>query len=125
GVMLLKNGKTLHKTIAATTRPRPVWLLMSTVGSHWTSMAKQLMDIPAFRTSITECYEILKKFDFDLMEVLNSDNSNTLSTALSSVLAVNAITLSLIDVIKILGIEPDGFLGYSLGEFGCVYFANG
>lgn len=101
---------------------RPIVWLFSGLGSQWTAMGKSLMQINHFRESILKCHNILKnKFDFDLINVITSDDEAILASLYNSIVAIAAIQIALTDVLKSLEIRMDYVIGHSAGEMVCAY----
>ncbi|GBM39322.1 Fatty acid synthase [Araneus ventricosus] len=96
---------------------------MTGMGCQWPGMGLQLMEIDAFAKSLRKSAETLKPYGVDLFEILQPD-SNSLNLhrkIINSFTSICAIQIALIDVLKILGISPDGIVGHSTGELLCAY----
>ncbi|EDW29179.1 GL18552 [Drosophila persimilis] len=91
------------------------------MGSQWASMAKDLMQMDVFRKSIEHCAEVLARVDFDLIDVLTRSTERTFDNMLYSFVSVSAVQVALTDLLKTLGIQPDGIIGHSAGELGAAY----
>lgn len=86
------------------------------------AMGKSLMQIQQFRESIKKCHNILKKhFDFDLINVITSDDKIIFESIYNSIVAIAAIQIALTDVLKLLEIPMDYVIGHSAGEMICAY----
>lgn len=101
---------------------RPIVWLFPGLGSQWTAMGKSLMQIQKFRKSIFKCHNILKNnFDFDLINVITSDDKAILESLYNSIVAIGAIQIALADFLKSLEIPMDFIIGHSAGEMVCAY----
>lgn len=100
---------------------RPVWFIFSGMGSQWPAMAKDLMRLDVFKNSIKTCSDVLKPFGVNLEDILINGSEATFDNILNSFVSIAAMQVALTDVIKTLGLEPDGIIGHSVGEVGCAY----
>lgn len=100
---------------------RPLWFVFSGMGSQWPAMAKGMMALPMFADSIQKSAKILDPFGIDLITLLTSDNPKALNTIVAPFVAIAAVQIALVDVLREMGIEPDGIVGHSVGELGCAY----
>ncbi|CAH1132765.1 unnamed protein product [Ceutorhynchus assimilis] len=100
---------------------RPVWFVYSGMGSQWTGMAKDLMKIDVYRNTIKRCAAALKPYNVDLEHIMTSDDPTIFDDISNCFSAIAASEIALTDVVRAFGIEPDGFVGHSLGEVGCAY----
>ncbi|CAG2164273.1 unnamed protein product, partial [Oppiella nova] len=100
---------------------RPLWFILSGMGTQWTGMAKGLMGIEIFNRSVRNSAEILKPFDIDLLQLILSDSDESLMSLLGSSLGTAAVQIALIDILRALDLKADGFIGNSLGELLCGY----
>ncbi|MEM9137931.1 MAG: acyltransferase domain-containing protein, partial [Cyanobacteria bacterium P01_F01_bin.42] len=92
---------------------RPVAFLFSGQGSQHSGMAKQLYEeLPEFRQTLDDCAEILKP-DIDLWALLKGDPQNT--AEVQPVLF--ALEYALAKLWMSWGIQPEAFIGHSLGEY--------
>ncbi|XP_035227546.1 LOW QUALITY PROTEIN: fatty acid synthase-like [Stegodyphus dumicola] len=102
---------------------RPVWYIFSGMGTQWPCMAKQLMNLDVFAHSIRQSAEVLKLYGLDLIDLVTNgvkDTSNARSI-IPAFVSIAAVQVALVDILKELGIEPDGIVGHSVGELGCAY----
>lgn len=100
---------------------RPLWYVFSGMGSQWPGMAKDLMRIDIFKNCIKTCSNALKPYGVDLEDILINGTENTFDNVLNSFVSIAAMQVALTDVLKTLGLEPDGIVGHSVGEVGCAY----
>lgn len=99
---------------------RPMVWVFSGMGSQWTEMGSSLMKIPRFRESIENSARIMTPYGLDLIDILTSPR-NAFDLILHSFVGIAAIQIALVDVLRMLGIEPDYVIGHSVGELGCAY----
>ncbi|KAK9504077.1 hypothetical protein O3M35_010502 [Rhynocoris fuscipes] len=100
---------------------KPVWFMFSGMGSQWNKMGADLMVLPTFAKTIFKCHEILLPKGVDLLTIITSPDPEMFNSILHSFVGIAAIQIALVDVLKELGIEPDGIIGHSVGELGCAY----
>lgn len=100
---------------------RPIWYVFSGMGSQWAGMAKDLLKLPQFDQSIRQSAQVLQAEGFDLYNVLKSEDESTFDNVLNSFVSITVMQVALVDLLKTIGIEPDGIVGHSVGELGCAY----
>lgn len=100
---------------------RPIWFIYSGMGSQWASMAKEMMTLDAFRTAINRCADVLRPEGVDLIDILTRSDEARFDNILNSFVSIAAVQVALTDVLRSLGISPDGMVGHSVGELGCAY----
>lgn len=91
------------------------------MGSQWASMAKDMMNIEAFRTAINKCAAVLEPEGVNLIDILVRSDESKFENILNSFVAIAAVQVALTDCLNTLGITPDGMIGHSVGELGCAY----
>lgn len=99
----------------------PVIWIFSGMGSQWVGMGKDLMKIKVCQDSILKSHAILKTKGVDLINILTSDNPKTFESILNSFVGITAIQIALVDLLRMLDLQPDFIIGHSLGEVGCAY----
>lgn len=97
---------------------RPVWFIYTGVGCQWPTMGRDLLKFDTFKDSFNRCAEALKPYGIDLYDIVTSDDPTVLEDIRHSFTAICAVQVALTDVLKSLGIAPDGIAGYSMGEIG-------
>ncbi|KAJ8980787.1 hypothetical protein NQ317_004788 [Molorchus minor] len=100
---------------------RQTWFVYSGMGSQWSGMASDLMKIEVFANSINKSARILAEKGVDLLNIITTSDKTIFDNILNSFVGIAAIQIALTDVLKALGIEPDGIIGHSVGELGCAY----
>ncbi|KAI4472195.1 fatty acid synthase [Holotrichia oblita] len=122
GYTVLNGSDNVVKEVAAvTSEKRPLWYVFSGMGSQWAGMAKQLMNIELFRASIKVCSDALRPHDVKLEDLIVNGDEACFGNVLNSFVSIAAIQVALVDILKALGLEPDGIVGHSVGEIGCAY----
>ncbi|KAI1291794.1 Fatty acid synthase [Halotydeus destructor] len=126
GSMLMKckeeaSSEAFPRSIVREGEKRPLWLVFSGMGSQWPAMAKGLMHLDVFAKSIHDCANVLRPYDMDLLHMLISEDESTLDTTVAPFVAIAAVQIALIDILRALGIEGDGIVGHSVGELACAY----
>lgn len=69
------------------------------------------------------CHQVLSQKGIDLLNTINNKNIKTFDDPTNATVGV-AIQLALIDLLKTIDINPDGYLGVSTGEIACAYADN-
>jgi fatty acid synthase, animal type len=100
---------------------RPLVFIFSGMGSQWCEMGTSLMSIPIFRESINKSHKVMQKQGMDLINILTSTDKTMYDNILHSFVGIAAIQIALVDILRVLGIEPDFIVGHSVGELGCAY----
>ncbi|XP_012270411.1 fatty acid synthase [Orussus abietinus] len=100
---------------------RPIWFIFSGMGSQWAGMGRDLFRLETFQRSIRRCAEALKPVGIDLISLINDSEEETFHNVLNSFVSIAAIQVALVDVLTLLGIQPDFITGHSVGELGCAY----
>jgi fatty acid synthase len=92
------------------------------MGSQWTGMAKHLMPIKTFADSLNSSANALKPLNFDLMELLLSEDKEALKKNVTNAfVAITAMQIALYDLLCLLNIHSEGVIGHSFGEIACAY----
>lgn len=100
---------------------RPMWWVFSGMGSQWPGMAKDLMKLDMFKESIQRSALALKPYGVNLEEILINSTEATFENVRNSFVSIAAVQIALVDILRKLGLEPDGIVGHSVGEVGCAY----
>ncbi|KAH7944006.1 hypothetical protein HPB52_014256 [Rhipicephalus sanguineus] len=103
---------------------RPLWFVFTGMGCQWNGMARQMMQFDVFARSIHKSHELLKQFGIDLIDLVTSDNADN-QTMVSPFVSIAAIQVALVDMLRAIGVHPDGIVGHSVGEIGCAYADGG
>jgi phthiocerol/phenolphthiocerol synthesis type-I polyketide synthase E len=107
---------------------RTVFLFPGT-GDQDAGMGRELYDSePAFRAAFDTCAQAaLAHLDVDLRAVLNGDGAAADALARRTDVAhcaIFAVEYALARLLQSLGVQPDGMLGYSLGEYAAAAVAG-
>ncbi|KAL4702305.1 hypothetical protein ACJJTC_018435, partial [Scirpophaga incertulas] len=100
---------------------RPVWWVFSGMGSQWAGMARALMALPAFAGSVARSAAALRPHGVDLVHVLTAAPDAAFEDVINSFVSIAAVQVAYVDVLRSVGIVPDGIIGHSVGEIGCAY----
>ncbi|XP_043471863.1 fatty acid synthase [Leptopilina heterotoma] len=100
---------------------RPIWYVFSGMGSQWSGMGRALFCIDTFQAAIRRCAEALKPEGIDLINLILNGTEETFQNVVNSFVSIAAIQVGLVDVLSLMGIQPDGIIGHSIGELGCGY----
>ena len=95
-----------------------VAMLFAGQGSQWFGMGQQLYQTqPKFRQAIDRCADILSpELEMSLQDILYGDE-NLLQQTVYTQPALFAVEYALYQLWKSWGIQPDGVLGHSVGEY--------
>ncbi|XP_075724817.1 fatty acid synthase-like isoform X2 [Rhipicephalus microplus] len=104
---------------------RPLWFAFTGMGCQWNGMARQMMHFEMFARSIRRLHDLLlEEVGIDLIDLVTSDEPRN-PTMASPFVAIAAIQVALVDVLRAMGLKPDGIVGHSVGEVGCAYADGG
>ncbi|WP_326794337.1 SDR family NAD(P)-dependent oxidoreductase [Streptomyces sp. NBC_01808] len=95
-------------------------------GSQWTRMGYQLAaDEPAFADHLAACRDELSRWcDWDLLEVLASEDEHALDRVDIVQPALFAVMTGIAELLRHHGVEPDAVIGHSQGEIAAAYVAG-
>jgi fatty acid synthase len=88
------------------------------MGTQWSGMGRDLMELKLFRQSIEKSSAVLAKYNIDLYKLILSSIPSDLDKPINSFVSIAAIQIALVDCLKAMGVEPDGIVGHSVGELG-------
>ncbi|XP_067671035.1 fatty acid synthase-like [Haliotis asinina] len=100
---------------------RPVWYVFAGMGSQWFGMGRSMMELDVFKQSILKSDAILQRHGIQLYQVLTEGDKTTFDNIIYTFCGIAAIQLALVDMLKQMGVTPDGLVGHSVGELGCAY----
>ena len=126
GYTLVNMENKVQEVQKVTDEERPVWFVFPGMGTQWSGMGKDMMEMEVFYRSIMVSNKVLKPHGINLLDdiIMNSDEK-TFENTLNSFVGIAAIQVALVDVLKSVGIEPAGILGHSVGELACAYADGG
>jgi acyl transferase domain-containing protein/acyl-CoA synthetase (AMP-forming)/AMP-acid ligase II len=87
-------------------------------GSQWAGMARELLEVsPVFARRVAECADALAPYvEWSLLHVLRHDDGSALERVDVAQPVLWAVMVSLAEVWRSLGVEPDAVVGHSQGE---------
>jgi fatty acid synthase, animal type len=88
------------------------------MGTQWSGMGRDLMEMKLFRQSIERSALVLNPYQIDLFQLILASMPSDLDQPINSFVTIAAIQVALVDCLKTMGIEPDGIVGHSVGELG-------
>lgn len=96
------------------------------LGCQWTGMAVGLLEVPFFARRLKQlCDMIQPSLEFDIYKFMLADQEDTafevFSDSIFCLVAVAIYQMSFLDLLKEIGLKPDGFFGHSFGELLCGY----
>ena len=68
--------------------------------------------------------DLLRPFGFDLKQQFLMPNERVCESPFYSLVFIAAIQIAFVDLMRVLGIQPDGICGFSFGEFVAAYADN-
>ncbi|WP_225798267.1 type I polyketide synthase, partial [Streptomyces aculeolatus] len=95
-------------------------------GSQWTRMGYELAaEEPAFAAHLAACRDELSRWcDWDLLEVLASEDEDALDRVDIVQPALFAVMTGIAQLLRHHGVEPDAVIGHSQGEIAAAYVAG-
>lgn len=112
----LENAVCLARASKHHDDSKPIVWIFTGMGSQWTGMGKSLMVFPRFRQSIQICHDTLKPYGVDLISVITSDDPKTFDYIVNSFIGIAAIQIGLVDMLRLLEIPADYFLGTTISS---------
>ncbi|XP_029173773.1 fatty acid synthase-like isoform X1 [Nylanderia fulva] len=125
GYEILAHGGTREMVKMNNGNKRSIWFLFSGMGSQWSGMGRELLNIKTCQHSLQQCANILKNHDIDLMNIILNSTDETYENVMLVMISIVAIQIALVDLLTLIGIRPDGIIGHSLGELCCSYADGG
>lgn len=123
-LLLSPDNTVLSKKIAKIDESRPLYLVFNGLGSQWPQMGNELMRLKVCARKLVQLSDYTsRRFGFDLIEFLakNQTEDEFNEDLAKCSIAIFAIQVALIDLLRFLEIEVAGFIGYSIGEYACAY----
>nr|XP_012222741.1 PREDICTED: fatty acid synthase-like [Linepithema humile] len=121
GYEILQRDKTRKLTGKNKDMKRPIWFIFSGLGLQRPSISSELLFIEPFRKSLNQCRDILLPMGIYLMTYILDGTKKSCRNIVNSTLSIVTIQIALVDLLKSMGIIPDGMIGYSIGELCCAY----
>lgn len=91
------------------------------MGSQWAGMARTLLAVPIFAASIDRSAAALKPHGVNLKHILTDAPDSAFDDVINSFVSIAAVQVALVDVLRELGLRPDGIVGHSVGEVGAYH----
>uniref|UniRef100_A0AAY5EZH5 Fatty acid synthase n=1 Tax=Electrophorus electricus TaxID=8005 RepID=A0AAY5EZH5_ELEEL len=101
--------------------PRPLWYICSGMGAQWAGMGRSLMRLQDFCDSILRSDEALRDTGLCVSRLLLEADENTFEDTVHAFVGLAAIQIAQIDMLRRLGLQPQGIVGHSVGELACGY----
>ena len=98
-----------------------MWFIFDGMGSQWSGIGKDLLQYTLFADTIKKCYDALPPDVNNLILNNQSEMAENSNLIIDEIAAVCAISIGLVELLKAVGIEPDGLIGHSLGELVLCY----
>ncbi|CAG7837444.1 unnamed protein product [Allacma fusca] len=78
---------------------RPIWFIFTGLGSQWVGMSKDMMSFKTFHDSILKSSQILLENGFDLLKVLETEDTEILENLKNSIVSITSIQIALVDLL--------------------------
>lgn len=124
GFTLIGSESDVKEVQNAQSSERPLWYICSGMGTQWKGMGLSLMRLDLFRESILRSDEALKETGLKVSDLLLNADENTFNETVNAFVGLAAIQIAQIDVLRAMGLQPDGIVGHSVGELACGYADN-
>uniref|UniRef100_A0A8D0GNS8 Fatty acid synthase n=1 Tax=Sphenodon punctatus TaxID=8508 RepID=A0A8D0GNS8_SPHPU len=124
GYTLIGSESDVKEVQQAQSSERPLWYICSGMGTQWKGMGLSLMRLELFRQSILRSDEALKDTGLKVSGMLLYADENTFEDTVHAFVGLAAIQIAQIDLLKAMGLQPDGIIGHSVGELACGYADN-
>ncbi|XP_053145655.1 fatty acid synthase [Hemicordylus capensis] len=121
GYTLIGSESDVKEVQNAQSSERPLWYICSGMGTQWKGMGLSLMSLDLFRQSILRSDEALKDTGLKVSDLLLNADENTFNDTVNAFVGLAAIQIAQIDLLKAMGLQPDGIVGHSVGELACGY----
>ncbi len=111
---------------AATPRPRHLFVFGGRT-QYWAGMGQELYrQEPAFRATVQECARYVRSQGGpNLLEQFEDKPEAGYLTEERRIYSLMVVQLALVDLWRAKGVEPDAFMGISVGEVAAIYGAGG
>lgn len=122
GYMLVGTNAPSYREIQHnSSTPRPLWYICSGMGTQWAGMGHSLMQLQIFRESIQRSDAALKDIGLCVSNLLMGADDTTFDDTINAFVGLAAIQIAQIDMLREMGLHPDGIVGHSVGELACGY----
>ena len=115
---LSPDGTVLSKNVNKVNSKKPLYIVFSGLGSQWVQMGVDLLQIEIFAKKIVELNSFTNaKFKFSLIDFITQEmDIEIMNQELTkSLLAISAIQMALVDLVRFLELDINGFIGHSVG----------
>ncbi|MBX2836902.1 MAG: acyltransferase domain-containing protein [Gammaproteobacteria bacterium] len=102
-------------------KSREVWWIFSGMGAQWEGMGTELLKNPLTSSALNECAEIVKPLGVDLVDLLTAEHGLFDHSPKACFIAISAMQVAMVDLLRSLDVPVDRLLGHSLGEIACAY----
>ncbi|XP_044748944.1 fatty acid synthase-like [Coccinella septempunctata] len=119
--LIFKDGNITEEVGIVEKENRKIWFVYSGIGSQWPHMCRDLMSFDLFKKSMEECAKPLRPYKIDLINIATEGDAEVFKNVTNCFVSIVAMSICLTDILKYLGISPDGMIGHSIGEICCAY----
>ncbi|MBI3562017.1 MAG: acyltransferase domain-containing protein [Gammaproteobacteria bacterium] len=118
---VIERADGTQATITGNNEKRPrVWFVFPGMGAQWMGMGQAMMSFEVFSQSIRCCQRALQDTQIDLVKLL-TQGDDLAEDVTATFVALTAIQIGFIDLLRQAGIKPEGMVGHSAGEIACAY----
>ncbi|VVC37697.1 Acyl transferase/acyl hydrolase/lysophospholipase,Acyl transferase,GroES- [Cinara cedri] len=100
---------------------RPIYFIFPGMGSQSLDLVKDLMKLDVFKAVVDKSHAILIPHGYSVYDLFYKSDEKTFKSILNVTITIIIVQIGLVDVLRSLGIEPDGIIGHSVGEIACAY----
>lgn len=102
--------------------PQPVWLAISGICNKWCHLPQEMLNLQPIAKSLERSGEVAKELGINLSNILHTKCEINLAQGM---VAIAAIQIALVDLMKCINVTVDGIIGHSIGEIACGYADGG
>ncbi|XP_060865504.1 fatty acid synthase-like [Metopolophium dirhodum] len=100
---------------------RPIYFIFPGMGSQSLDLVADLMKFKVFKQTVDNAHSILISYNFSVYDLFYKSDEHTFKSIKNVMFTVIIVQIGLVDILRSLGINPDGIIGHSVGELACAY----
>lgn len=113
-----------HRNVNTSTNNK-LFYAVPGLGCQWTGMAIGLLEVPFFARRLKQLCDLIQpNLEFDIYKFMLADQDTEFEVFNDSIFCLIAVAIyqmSFLDLLKEIGLKPDGYFGHSFGELLCAY----